>query len=152
MKTYEQKPHYNCLLNAACCLWEVPYDVVIKELGIDPSANQWPEQPEPFNRRSLHLQEINEYALTHDRGMFIAYYARPMLASRAEVDPIRAQTCGLADVATHFTAGIYIAHAPSGVQHAWAMCFDALWNGKELVASDAVRDAEIFLGFVSLLI
>jgi hypothetical protein len=51
-------PSWSCLVQAWAKVVRWPYWAVVRAIGHDGSEIVWPDQPEPFNRRAFHPQEL----------------------------------------------------------------------------------------------
>lgn len=59
MKLLKMSGH-DCLLYSAAMVLDESPDILEREIGHDGSEVWWPDKPQPFCRRGLHIQEIQD--------------------------------------------------------------------------------------------
>jgi len=76
-------PPWSCLVQAWAHVIQWPYWAIVKAIGHDGSEIVWPDQPEPYNRRAFHPQELIHLG---DRFGFVCttFEPQPVLISGRE--------------------------------------------------------------------
>lgn len=87
MKLIKQPNKWSCLPTAFAMILDIELDYILRYLGHDGSNIVDINSPEPFNRRSFHIQELQEFIWHH--GFFLTpFEANPCLLIKDNFSPI----------------------------------------------------------------
>lgn len=127
---------WSCLATAFAMVLEVPVAHVFDYVGHDGGDVVWPDLPEPYKRRSFHIQELVRVA--HLLGYSCTpFEPSPMLASGLALDrepfPVPGHEAVMRE-AMDGAAGVLVGQMESGIGHAMA------WDGQAAInPSDRLR-------------
>lgn len=136
MKLIKQPNKWSCLPTSFAMVLECDLSYILRSIGHDGSDIVNPNAPEPFNRRSFHLQELQEFIWNH--GFFLTQFdANPCLLITEYSSPLfirkAKENNKILKKLLKENIGVIVGEPQPGKQHAVA------WNKKLVYDPNGLR-------------